>query len=190
MKKAFLGLDPGKDGFITLLDSNGEYHFWAMPEKKVETGKASKSGKPLMKSVFCEECLFDLIFQIKEKVGDAKLYAGIEEIGGIARWGAANNFNFGYTAGLQKMIFIMLGAEITMVKPQKWQSFMYQGFDKVMVKSSTGKTMIHDTKATSKMVAQKLAPKIDFRKTERAKVVHDGKTDSFLICEYMRRIEK
>jgi len=97
---------------------------------------------------------------------------------------AENNFNFGHTAGIQMLALIMLGAKITKVRPIKWQTSMYQGFSKVMVPSSTGKTMIHDTKATSAIVAVALGPDIDFRKTERSKNIDDNKTDSFLMCLY------
>lgn len=67
---------------------------------------------------------------------------------------------------------------------------MYIGYNKVMKPSSTGKTMIHDTKATSAIVSKIIAPDIDFRKTERSKNIDDNKTDAFLICKYMRHIKR
>lgn len=184
---AYIGVDPGKAGFITLL-LDGEFTFYPMPYHKVETGELTAGGKPKMKSEFHEAGLRDLVFEIKKKVGKRTLKVGIEAVGGRGGWSATNNFNFGYTAGLQKMIFIMLGAEITMIRPQKWQSFMRQGYKDIRKASSTGKTMVSDPKAVAEMIVESEYPHIDFRKTERAKKNDDNKIDSFLICIYMYRI--
>ena len=187
MKDAYIGIDPGKAGFITIF-KDGRFSFYAMPEHKVETGKISKTGKALMKTEFYEGGFRDLVFQIAKEVKGYKIFAAIEEVGGRQGWSAQNNFSFGHTAGLLKMLILMLDAEVTMVRPQKWQAEMYRDFEKVKVPSSTGKTMVHDTKATSVIVAKALGPDIDFRKTERAKKDDDNKTDSFLVCLYLYRL--
>lgn len=179
-----IGIDPGKDGFISIRRIDGSFEFIEMPEHKVPTGKISKTGREEMKSEFNPAGFVEIVDHIKEEYQGFKILGCIEEVQGRQGWSATNNFNFGHTAGLQYSVLSMIGAEIEMVKPQKWQSFMYNGFCKTMKPSSTGKTMVHDTKATSAIVAQQLAPEIDFRKTERSKEIHDGKTDSFLICMY------
>lgn len=186
-KIAYLGVDPGKQGFITLF-KDGEFTFYPMPYHKVDTGEVTKTGKPKMKSVFHEEGLRELCFQIRKDTKDYSLKVAIEEVGGRGGWSATNNFEFGYTAGMQKMIFIMLGAVVLMVRPQKWQSYMRQGYPDIKKPSSTGKTMISDPKAVAKLIVEKEYPNIDFRKTERAKNVDDNKIDSFLICLYLYRI--
>lgn len=187
-RKIFFGIDPGKDGFITSYNpEQDEFKFYSMPEHKVPTGKILKSGKPEMKTEFHAEGFRKLVVDLHSEYKGCKIIASIEQVGGRQGWSAENNFNFGHTAGLQLMILIMLNADIEMVRPQKWQSFMYQGHQKVMVPSSTGKTMINDTKATSALVATSIQPTLDFRKTERSSTIHDGKTDSFLICLYRFR---
>ena len=184
-KLAFIGIDPGKAGFVTIYDPQTlKYEFLPMPEHKVETGKALKSGKLEMKSELHVEGFRDLFFYIYKKYKGYAFIAAIEKVNGRQGWSAENNFNFGHTAGLQMMLLVMLKADIELVTPQKWQSVIYQGYKKVMMPSSTGKTLIHDTKATSAIVAQDLAPNLDFRKTERSRVLDDNKTDSFLICLY------
>lgn len=185
---AYIGVDPGKSGFITLFYKN-EFTFFPMPEHKVGTGKLSKTSKEVTKTEFHEEGLRDLVYQIKVKIGDAKLKVAIEEVGGRGGWSATNNFNFGYTAGLQKLMFIMLRAEITMVRPQKWQSVIRRGYSDVKKSSSSGKTMISDPKAVAKMIVEAEYPNVDFRKTIRAKTVDDNKIDSFLICLYLIRTD-
>ena len=187
MKEAYIGVDPGKTGFITLM-IDGEFTFYPMPTHKIETGKFLKSGKPKLKEAFHEEGLRNLVFDIRKKTQNHSLNVAIEDVGGRGGWSATNNFNFGYTAGLQKLMFIMLGAHIIMVRPQKWQSFMRQGYPDIKKASSTGKTMISDPKAVAKVIVDAEYPNIDFRKTERAKNVDDNKIDSFLICLYLYRI--
>jgi hypothetical protein len=185
MNNIFIGVDPGKSGFITIYNPSGDFfEFIPMPEQKVPTGKVSKTGKSEMKSEFSVSGFRDLILDIHTRYKGSTLHAVIEEVNGRQGWSAQNNFAFGHTAGIQMLTLVMLGAKITEVRPIKWQTSMYQGFSKVMIPSSTGKTMIHDTKATSAIVSAALRPELDFRKTTRSKNVDDNKTDSFLMCLY------
>ena len=189
MKEILLGMDPGKEGYITAWDGK-EFKFYSMPTHKVETGKFLKSGKPQMKDEFHISGIVLLIKKLHSDWKNCKLIAAIEEVGGRGGWSATNNFNFGHTAGMQRMIFEMLDAEIIMVRPQKWQSVVRRGYDLMKVKSSTGKTMVVDSKMMAEHIATTEYPGIDFRKTERAKNNHDGKMDSFLICLYLIRTYK
>ena len=189
MKEILLGMDPGKEGYITAWDGK-EFKFYSMPTHKVETGKFLKSGKPQMKDEFHISGIVLLIKKLHSDWKNCKLIAAIEEVGGRGGWSATNNFNFGHTAGMQRMIFEMLDAEIIMVRPQKWQSVVRRGYDLMKVKSSTGKTMVVDSKMMAEHIATTEYPGIDFRKTERAKNNHDGKMDSFLICLYLMRTYK
>jgi len=186
MKKVLIGCDPGADGFITAFDGV-DFKFYAMPYHKVESGKLLKSGKPQMKDEFHISGLVDLVFQIKSDFPKMDFVVAIEQVGGRGGNGATQNFNFGFVAGMQRMVFEMLRAEIIMVRPQKWQSVVRKGYDIKRIPSSTGKTMIVDAKAMADYIATKEYPNIDFRKTERAKKNHDGKVDSFLICLYLMR---
>lgn len=193
MKTAYIGVDPGKSGFITIY-ADKQFYFYPMPTHKVETGEKLKSGKFKAKTVFHEKGLMDLSIELLKKFAGYRKIACIEEVIGRQGWSAQNNFNFGYVAGMQKMILLMLKAEIHMLRPQKWQAIMYQGIEKVKVPSSTGKTMITDTKATSALAAQKLEPSVIFSKQGVRKKdgtthkIDDNKTDSFLMCVCASRI--
>tara|TARA_R110000803_G_scaffold11321_1_gene33920 strand:+ start:267 stop:899 length:633 start_codon:yes stop_codon:yes gene_type:complete len=189
MKDILLGMDPGKDGYITAWDGK-EFKFYSMPTHKVETGKLLKSGKPQMKDEFHIGGLIVLQSEIYYDFPNCRFVVAIEQVGGRGGWSATNNFNFGHTAGLQRMIFEMLDAEIIMVRPQKWQSVVRRGYDLMKVKSSTGKTMVVDSKMMAEHIATTEYPGIDFRKTERSTKNHDGKMDSFLICLYLMRTYK
>lgn len=61
------------------------------------------------------------------------------------------------------------------ISPQTWQAAMHKG------------VVAGDTKARSALVAQRLHPHVDWRRTPRCRVVHDGLTDAFCIAEYGRR---
>jgi hypothetical protein len=185
MSQVFIGVDPGKSGYFSIYDpSTDGFTFILMPEHKVDSGKKLKSGLPEMKNEFYPEGMRQIVFDIKKQFPTQKFVSCIEDVCGRQGWSAENNFNFGHIAGLQLMVLIMLGASIEFVRPQKWQSMMYQGFNKVMVPSSTGKTMIHDTKATSAIISAALRPDISFARTERSKTIDDNKTDAFLITMY------
>ena len=186
MRNVYIGVDPGKAGFVTVIKDE-EFIFFPMPEHKVETGKLLKSGKPQMKTVFHEAGLKTLKQEIELLCDGYHIKAAIEEVGGRGGWSSTNNFNFGYTAGLQKMILIMLDADIIMVRPQKWQSVMRQGYPDIKKSSSTGKTQVRDPKAVAEMIVKAEWPEIDFRKTERSKTNDDNKIDSFLVAQYLKR---
>ena len=188
-KTIYIGMDPGKDGFITLF-KDGEFHFIPMPEHKVETGKLLKNGKPQMKTTFHEAGLVGLRHTLHEFCNGYIVKAALEQVGGRGGWSATNNFNFGHVAGLQKFLLMTVCDDVLMVRPQKWQSEMRQGYPNLKKASSTGKTMISDPKAVAKMIVDAEYPNIDFRKTEKSRVDHDGKIDAFLICQYLMRKDK
>ena len=81
----------------------------------------------------------------------------------------------------------MLDADILMVRPQKWQSVMRQGYPDIKKSSSTGKTQVRDPKAVAELIVQTEYPDIDFRKSTRARKNDDNKIDAFLIAQYLKR---
>lgn len=187
-KKVYIGIDPGKSGFITCFDGK-DFTFYPMPTHKVETGEFTKTGKPKTKTEFYEFGLVELAGKILKDFPLVEFVIAIEQVGGRQGWSAQNNFNFGHTAGMQKMICMLLTKNpILMVRPQKWQSYMRQGYPAIKKASSTGKTQVNDPKAIAELIVQTEYPHIDFRKSERARVNDDNKIDSFLICMYLYRI--
>ena len=179
MKKLFVGIDPGKEGFITLIEEGVEPNFIVMPYHRVES-----------KTVFNYAGFKDIFDELKIHYEGYEIIVAIEEVGGRGGWSATNNFNFGFIAGMQEQLFILLGAEIIKVRPQKWQAYMRQGYPDLKKSSSTGKTQVRDPKAVAEMIVEKEWPEIDFRKTTRAKKNDDNKIDSFLIVQYLIRTYK
>jgi hypothetical protein len=192
----YIGIDPGKTGFISTWNKLDGYSFYPMPYKKVDTGELTKTGKPVMKSVFHEkglELISQQIFVNNWEKCKGGFKIAIEEVGGRGGWSATNNFNFGHVAGLIKMAFMHFvedESEFVMVRPQKWQSYMRQGYPDLKKASSTGKTQIRDPKAVAQLIVDTEFPNLDFRKTERAKKNDDNKIDSFLILQYLIRTDE
>lgn len=188
MRVAYVGIDPGKSGFVTIFTKEFGYDFYQMPTEKVETGALTKTGKPIMKEEFHNAGLITLAYQIKNKYPSHIFEGAIEDVGGRTGWSAQNNFNFGHTAGMQEMLLHMIGSSVLKVRPQKWQSFMRQGYPNLKKASSTSKTQVNDPKAVAELIVTTEFPEIDFRKTTRAKKNDDNKIDSFLICTYLFRV--
>lgn len=186
MNKVYFGIDPGKDGFITAFDGS-DFTFYEMPTHKVDIEGFLKNGKSKTKTEFNEKGIKDIIKKISLDFPNSEKVFAIEKVVGREGWSAQNNFNFGHTAGLQRMIPIMLDSKYILVRPQTWQSFVRQGYDYIRVPSKSGKTMITDAKAVAEMIVEKEFPNIDFRKTIRSKKNHNGKIDSFLICLHLYR---
>lgn len=185
-KVIHIGVDPGKTGFITVF-KEGEFYFFPMPKHKVPTGEFTKTGKQKMKSEFHEFGMVLLMRELYKFCKGYKIFSCVEQVTGRNGWAAERNFEFGGMAKVQKFIMMSIGAEVEMVRPQKWQSFLYQDYDMIKIPSSTGKTMVNDTKAMSAMVAKKEYPHINFSTNGKTETVNHNKTDSFLMCVYSIR---
>lgn len=81
--------------------------------------------------------------------------------------------------GFGILLGLLAGLEIPhqVVGSKAWQSKLYTG-----VKATL------DTKAKSEIIAKRLFPSADFRKSDRARVAADGLTDAACIAEYARRL--
>ena len=71
-----------------------------------------------------------------------------------------------------------LGLPFQIVPPQKWQKSLFVGLP-----------LKQDTKEKSAIIAMRLFPGVDFRKSSRARKPADGLTDAACIAEYGRRTE-
>lgn len=163
----YIGIDPGKDGGISITFHDGEIKSWVMPVigKVIDIQELTKILDP---------CL-----------GDA--YCVLEDVHAIFGSSAGATFAFGYSLGLLEGILTAFMIPYSKIAPKKWQSQMFEGVKLQQKPSSTGKTMKTDTKSMATIAAQRIFPNIDLRATDRCKKPHDGKVDSLLMMEYCRR---
>lgn len=175
MSRIRIGVDPGKNGFIAIWREGKGYDFLPIPliGKEVDYHTLAKEFSAV---------LFEDEFEDK--------YCVIEDIHAKFGASAGSTFSFGYVAGAMEMLLICSGVPYTKVAPKKWQKQMWEGVAVQQKPSSTGKTMVNDTKSTSLMAATRIFPSIDLRgnpESKRSTKPHDGKVDALLICEYCKR---
>ena len=157
-----IGIDPGINGGITILDEDGGIiNQYVMPIIKSSKGKNEIDASGIVR-IFMES-------------GQSNSHIGLEKQQAMPKQGVSSTFKTGRGFGLIEGIAVGMMIPYTLITPRTWQKEMFNGLGKA------------DTKQLSKQVAQRLFPKIDFRATERCTKIHDGLTDSILIAEYLRR---
>lgn len=169
-KNLFMGIDPGKTGAISIIDDSGAILFCEV----IPTIK---------KKVVNYNDINDILTEWSPRIR----HAGFEDNHAQLGRAAGSTFEFGHITGFLYGLLIAYKIPHTLAKPAQWQKEMWQGCKIIKKKSSTGKTMVNDTKATSEIAAMRLYPGYDFRKSDLAKNPHDGKIDATLIAEYTRR---
>lgn len=170
MGNMYLGIDPGKQGYITIMGEDGSINFRSIP---------------LIGKEFDIHGLFDVMIGIAENYHIK--HCVLESVHAIYGASAESTFSFGYGVGIIEGMLVSLSIPYTKIPPKTWQKEIWQGVPIQQKKSSTGKTMVNDTKLMSEMAAKRLFPNVDLRASERCKKSHDGKVDSLLIAEYCRR---
>jgi hypothetical protein len=171
MVKLSIGIDPGKDGFVTVNnDMIGTYYHYEMP----------KMGKEIdikeLNRIFEE----DIYPDSKDKI---KVHAVLEDVHSIPGSSAVSNFQFGRTVGMIQALLVANSIPFTLIQPKEWQKEMWKGVS-VQKKPGTKRT---DTKLMSKMAARRLFPDMDFKRNDRCSVDDHNKIDSLLMCEYCKR---
>ena len=169
MNKISIGIDPGKDGFICLyMPKDDEFIFKEVPKIGKEVNLQALNG----------------VFNTIEGLD---CHCVIEDVHSVYGSSAKGTFEFGKIVGQLEAFLVAYKIPYTKVQPKKWQKEMWEGVPLQRVPSSTGKTIKTDTKKMSLLAANRLFPKIDLRKSERAKKPDHNKVDSLLICEYCKR---
>jgi len=166
--KYYMGCDVGKSGGIVLMDENGNI---------IEVGTMPTIGKEY------DTTQMEYMMNI-----DGLEHIAIEDVHAFHNGGSTSNFQFGLGKGLLMGLAAGMSIPFTLVQPKIWQKECWEGVTKVMKPMKEGaKRPVVDTKATSLVAVKRLFPKQDLRKSERAKIPHDGIVDAILICEYIRR---
>lgn len=121
------------------------------------------------------------IMRIFEEVALGNGIIAIEEVHALLGSSAKSTFQFGYNVGMIHGLMKSVHVPYVMVPPKKWQKALWchSDIDKV-----GGKV---NTKRTSLNCASRLFPNVDFRRTDKCKIIDDNKVDATLICEYARR---
>ena len=169
----YIGIDPGLDGGIAILrDSIIELH------------KTPVIGGKDYDIQGMKEILFNLtmarVVAYKPSVANLKMpesvFCTIENQISMPGQGLTSTLQTGKGFGIWLGLLAGLEIPYQVVAAISWQKKLFTG-----VKGNL------DTKAKSEVIAKRLFPTADFRKSERARFANDGLTDAACIAEYGKR---
>ena len=157
MKDYYIGIDPGKNGFMCLYNAGyGSYKHYRLFEGNRLNG--------------------EMIDTLKKLASEYTIIAVVEQVHSMPHQGVASTFSFGTNYGMILGALEAIGIPYTTVTPGKWQKYICEAVDKAS-----------NTKQMHYNAARRLFPNMDFRRSERCKVYDDNKADATLICEYGMR---
>lgn len=160
------GIDNGLDGGAVLLDDRGKVTF------RVVTPVIGRKADG--RRQYDIPAMVETIKVFRDLAG-AGLTAFLERAQAMPGQGVTSMFSTGFGFGVWQGVLTAMGVTFEVVRPQEWQGVVFSG-----VRAAT-------TKRASAIVAARLSPATDWRRTEKCEVPHDGLTDAFCIAEYGRR---
>lgn len=164
MSRAYLGIDVGEKGFLTV-QRDGVFESFSIKDH----------------TLYEVASFVERVYN--ENEGD--MTCVIEDVHAIFGSSAKGTFNFGFNKGYLVGIMCAKGIPYTLVPPKTWQLEIWTNGDKEY--KYTEKTKVVDTKNTSINACRRLFPTLDLRRTPACKTVDDNKVDSILMSEYARR---
>lgn len=155
-EQIFLGIDGGHAGGICVLQGRNILEKTVMPVMKT-TGSRNEYD-------------YMSIVHFLEKYPDAIVI--FEKAHAMPQLGTVQAFNFGKSFGAMIGILSSLRLRYHIIHAKTWQNILLRD-------QPSG-----DTKAASRIVAQRLFPEESFIPTPRSKKAHDGLTDATLLAYY------
>jgi len=160
-----IGIDPGKSGALVSMDSESGEVLSKSITPMVRVGKSRQEYDiPGMRKL-----LYDA------SSGSCRVF--IERQQARPGQGVSSMFTIGLGYGLWLGICGGLQMPIEVVSPTSWTKEMLRGVP-------------GDGKGRNILAAKRLFPDVDLRKSDRARVDHDGICDALLICEFGRRLNQ
>lgn len=171
MDKAYLGIDIGRKGFLSL-QYNGMFTHYSIEENDLHQ-------------------LGQIIAELRNTY--TSIVAIAEDVHAIYGSSAMATFSFGFNKGVIIGLLIANNIPYQLVQPKEWQKEMWSNSDMeisykaVKVKDKLIMKRVVDAKKTSINAAKRMFPNEDFRRTVKCKKVDDNKVDAALMSEYGRR---
>lgn len=189
MEKHYVGIDPGKNGGIVVIDQSGNF--------------LSKYTIPKIGDDIDLQAFYNIFVDIQANAeqSKAKIHVCREQVHALFGSSASSTFTFGYVVGLIDMLIVSQQIPYSKIQPKEWQASVWleseieREPDKVSTdkkgKPKTIKGKIK-TKIVSLKAAKRLFPKVNFHEELKngkfAKNPHDGIIDAILIAEACRRL--
>lgn len=167
--KAYVGIDLGLNGGIAVVDERQEILLCIpMHVNDILVNKKIKQQYDIKQ-------IIKTLDYLESKYSIAKVC--FERLRGMPAQSSQTGFSLGYAVGLFRGLLTKMGLVYEEVEPRTWQKIMFEGIN-------YGK---EDTKIASAMVANRLYPNWNFKKSSRAKKDHDGMTDAILIAVFISK---
>lgn len=157
-----IGIDPGLDGGIAVLGEETTVY-----KTPVIGGR----------DYDIQEMRIILQAIIGRAGGAQNVFCIIENQISMPGQGLTSTLQTGKGFGIWLGLLAGLGIPYQIVGAKQWQTKLFTG-----VKAKL------DTKEKSEIIAKRLFPGVDFRKSDRARVANDGLTDAILMAEYGKRL--
>ena len=166
--KYFIGIDPGLQGCLCLMNSNGKVLF--LPSKFcINVGKGStKNGGKKQNNIHDLVRMKDILKKIIDKIDVKDIFVILEAQQSMPKQGVASTFKIGKGFGAWEMALICFDFRYEVKHPKTWQKLMFENVGGI------------DLKQKSLLIAKRLFPTIEFKKNH-------NKSDAVLIAEYARR---
>ena len=167
MRKAYIGVDIGVAGGLCAIGEDDKIiDCVVMPTMEIIVNKKKKNQYDLQA----------INLWIIKMTDTFQCCAIMERLRPMPSQMSQTAFSLGYGTAIFETLFTVHGIKFEKIEARKWQQNMFTGF-----------TYTKDqTKVISIQVAKTMEPSYDWRATERCKVAHDGKTDSYLLSIYLR----
>lgn len=177
--QCYIGIDPGKDGAITIqiLDEKKQ---WDIRSFKI----------PLLADKDYDVKGLISILQGTQSLCatyNKSMLVALEDVHSLHNTSAKSNFSFGYGVGLLRGCVVGLNLPFVLINAKKWQKLCFEGvpiIDKIgPIARGRGLT---DTKKMALISAQRLYPSLCLNFGGRASTPHKGLIDSLMISHYIK----
>lgn len=166
-----LGIDPGLDGAIAVIDSDGILCLLRdIPVQEIGVKGKNKDGSPKSRRVYDNRGLSNLFKALKQQsIGSTGMHAFLERVHAMPEQGISSAFSFGRGYGNLEQALVDHGIAITETEPQRWKKAMLGDMGK--------------NKGNSLYRARQLFPDAELNLKK-----HHNRAEALLMAEYGRRI--
>ena len=159
-KQIYIGIDPGKDGAIAVIDSDGKiFDVYDMPTIKNGSKRSLLVGE-----------LKRILAALVTEFGAQNIVCGIEKVNAFPGNGSVSSFSFGKNAGVLEGLVCGLSIRYELIHSKTWQ--------KIWLKDVEGT----DTKARSILAASRMFPDLVLKRKK-----DHNRADAVLIAAHIKK---
>ena len=169
MTGSYLGIDPGLNGAFAILTGNRIRYKMVMPTISVTT-KEDKTRRDIDR-----EAVLSFVSRLPNDT-----HVAIEKQMAYRSQDVTSSCTICKNYGILLMALTVAHIDPIEVPVKDWQDF----YNIISAKKAAGVT----TKEQALPIAQALFPGVDFRKSDRSQIAHDGIVDAALIAKYCQSL--